>query len=148
MATSKREAILIRLRDTEYVLKNDEDDIRGRKVVDENGDEIGRVAELLIDENEKRVRFIGVEEGGFLGIGARELMIPVDAVRSVDEETVRISHSRDKVASAPKFDPELAECDYYENVCAHYGYPPFWSGAYMYPNLPMCRHQCVRKDDS
>lgn len=63
------QATLVRLGDTDLVPASDTEDIRGRPVVDRDGEDIGDVDELLIDERDKRVRLIEVGSGGFLGIG-------------------------------------------------------------------------------
>jgi sporulation protein YlmC with PRC-barrel domain len=44
-------------------------DIRGRNVKDEDGKDLGKVHELLVDDNEGKVRLLLGEHGGFLGMG-------------------------------------------------------------------------------
>jgi len=63
--------------------------------------EVGHVDELLIDDTEKRVRFLRVAAGGFLGIGGQKFLIPVDAITAIAPDTVRVDRSRDHVAAAP-----------------------------------------------
>ena len=48
-----------------------EADIRGRTVIDSDGAEVGTVDDLLIDEEEDRVRFLRIGSGGILGMGRR-----------------------------------------------------------------------------
>ncbi|GID27420.1 PRC-barrel domain-containing protein [Paractinoplanes brasiliensis] len=45
-------------------------DVRGRTVVDSDGTRVGTVADLLVDTDEKKARFLSVEHGGILGFGA------------------------------------------------------------------------------
>jgi sporulation protein YlmC with PRC-barrel domain len=118
---------LVRLEDVGLDLADSADDVRGRKVVDRNDDEIGKVDGLIIDEQERRVRFLEVGSGGFLGLGQRKVMVPVEAVASVDEDAVHISHEREHVAGGPAYDPEVVvQRSYYEDVYGYYEYPPFW----------------------
>jgi sporulation protein YlmC with PRC-barrel domain len=146
MKTTNPNAVLLRLKDTGYALKDSHDDIRGRKVLDENGEEIGKVEELLVDEQEHKVRFLQVGEGGFLGIGETLVMIPVEAITSVDEHAVHINHTRDHVSKAPRYNPEIEEDKYWEDVCCYYGYTPFWMGTYIQPTIPVCHKSCECKE--
>jgi sporulation protein YlmC with PRC-barrel domain len=118
---------LVRLTDVGLELADPTDDVRGHKVVDRNGDEVGKVDGLIVDEQERRVRFLEVGSGGFLGLGQRKVMVPVEAVTRVDEDAVHISPGREHVAAGPAYDPEVVvEHRYYEDVYGYYEYPPFW----------------------
>jgi sporulation protein YlmC with PRC-barrel domain len=130
---------LTRLGDSELTVANEAEDVRGHKVIDKNGDEIGSVDALLIDEPERKVRFLEVGSGGFLGLGKKQVLIPVDAVRRIDDEHVYIGHERDEVASGPGYDPELMpepDRPFVEGVYVHYGYLPYWGAGYRHPGYP------------
>lgn len=128
---------LTRLSESKHQIPVDEEDIRGRKVFDRSDNEVGKVGDLIIDEAESKVRFLVLEHGGFLGIGEKEAYIPVDAVAGLDEDRVRIDRTRDQVADAPVYDPELTEqSEYYDRLYTHYGYVPFWGPGYVYPRYP------------
>ncbi|PSL06645.1 sporulation protein YlmC with PRC-barrel domain [Haloactinopolyspora alba] len=134
--TQERSTPLVRLADTHLTLASDLDDIRGRDVVDRNGDEVGEVEDLVIDPGERRVRMLEVGSGGFLGIGEKKQLIPVDAVTGVND-VVHIETAREHVASGPEYDPDIVqEPEYAASVYDHYGYPPFWSPGYIYPGFP------------
>jgi hypothetical protein len=51
-------AVLVRLDDTDLTLADPADDVRGKSVVDTNGDEVGEVDGLIIDQEERRVRLL------------------------------------------------------------------------------------------
>jgi sporulation protein YlmC with PRC-barrel domain len=129
-------ATLLRLGQTDLALAQPAEDIRGRKVVDSNGDDIGDVEELLIDDTEKRVRFIEVASGGFLGIGETRFLIPVDAIKKIDNSVIHVDRTRQDVMSAPHYDPELINEDYFTRVYTYYGFGPFWAPGYAYPMYP------------
>ncbi|WP_299169183.1 PRC-barrel domain-containing protein [uncultured Arthrobacter sp.] len=113
-----------------------EEDIRRLNVKDKDGEDIGQVDDLLIDDGEKKVRFLEIASGGFLGMGEEKSFIPIDALTHIDED-VHINQSRGHVAGAPVYDPELVDqTDFYEDVYGYYGYSPFWGAGYMYPALP------------
>jgi sporulation protein YlmC with PRC-barrel domain len=130
---------LARLGDSELTVANEADDVRGRKVIDKNGDETGTVDGLFIDEPERKVRFLEVGSGGLLGLGKKQVLVPVDAVTCIDDEHVYIDRGREEVASGPGYDPELTpepDRPYYEDVYVHYGYLPYWGAGYRYPGYP------------
>jgi len=125
---------IVRLDDTALTVADPADDVRGNKVVDSNGDEIGDVEGLMIDETERRVRFLEIGSGGFLGLGERKRLIPVEAITRIEGDTIHIGRERTHVAGAPEYDPDVVPASrYYEDQYGYWDYPPFWSGGYMYP---------------
>ncbi|MFB6555897.1 PRC-barrel domain-containing protein [Streptomyces sp. NPDC056405] len=138
--TTGNAQILNRLSDSQQTVETPEQDVRDRKVVDADGNDIGTVDDLLIDEPERKVRFLLVAHGGFLGFGETKSFIPVEAVTHITDDQVFIDQSRERVAQAPVYDPDLTdEPDYYSNVYGYYGYPPFWGPGYVYPAFPFPR---------
>lgn len=61
--------------------------------------------DLLIDDQEHKVRFLLVEHGGFIGLGETKSFIPVDG-RS-----------------------------YHGSIYGYYGYTPYWGASYSYPGF-------------
>ncbi len=130
--------VLVKLSDTHLMLSDPEQDIRDRTVIDQNGDEIGHVSGLFIDPGEKKVRVLEVAAGGFLGLGERHFLVPVEAVSGVTQDEVRIDQTREHVANSPAYDPTLTEMqtrDYLAAQYGHYGYPPYWDGGPVNPGL-------------
>ncbi|AMM22638.1 hypothetical protein AX769_21100 (plasmid) [Frondihabitans sp. PAMC 28766] len=127
---------LTRLKDTDETVDTTEEDIRGRRVIDKDGQDLGKIDALFIDDKEQRVRFLEVTTGGFLGLGKEKSLIPVDAITHIDPETVHLNQTSDKVAGAPAYDPELIEepSNFYENTYGYYGVLPFWGFGYAYPS--------------
>ncbi len=138
--TTHQSGSLRTLSDRDLTVAQDDIDIRGRSVVDRSGDDIGTVDALLIDDQESKVRFLRVASGGFLGIGEKTFLIPVDAVTRIAEETVTIDQEREHVADSPAYDPAVApKADYYTGLYSHYGYSPYWTTGYAYPMFPHYR---------
>ena len=132
-----QQSMLIRLSETGETVARLEDDIRGRKVRDRDGEELGSIQDLLVDDQEHTVRLLQVEHGGILGIGAKHTFIPVEAITSIDAEVVTVDATREHVAGAPAYDPELVdEPEFYGNLYGYYGYPGFW-GPGAYPGYPI-----------
>lgn len=131
-------ANLIMLRDTDRSVVDPADDVRGRAVVDSNGADIGKVDDLLLDDEEGRVRFLRVGAGGFLGIGKQHFLVPVDAVASIEPDRVHIDRDRVGLDDVPVYDPDLVREDpaYYANLYGWWGYPPYWGPGYTNPPYP------------
>jgi sporulation protein YlmC with PRC-barrel domain len=140
MSATDNAGNLFRLSDTALTVADPAADVRGRKVVDNNGDDIGKVEDLLIDDQENRVRLLRVGEGGFLGIGKQHYLIPVDAIASIDSERVHINRDRARLADVPTYDPALADDPaYYASLYGWWGYAPYWGPGYSYPGYPHYR---------
>jgi uncharacterized protein (TIGR02271 family) len=97
-----------------------EDQYAGYEVYDPNGEKIGKVDDLFINESDQP-EYLGVKMG-FLGLEGTSL-IPWELTR-VDEQGHRIEVSVDKaqVKEGPSFnDDEDITPDYEERVYSHYG---------------------------
>ena len=82
--------------------------------------EVGKVDGLITDETERKVRFLEVGSGGFLGLGEKRQLVPVEAITGVDEDAVRTSAERHRLRAV--YDPEVVpERRYYEGVYGYYG---------------------------
>lgn len=128
---------LVRLSESHRTVAEPAADVRGRHAVDSNGEEIGKVDDLLIDDREDKVRFLRIGSGGFLGMGKDHFLVPVEAVEAVEAERVRIGRDRAALGDVPGYDPQLAEDPlYYTSVYGWWGYGPYWSPGYVYPPFP------------
>ncbi|CAA9559289.1 MAG: hypothetical protein AVDCRST_MAG19-1670 [uncultured Thermomicrobiales bacterium] len=128
------------LADSDMTLADAAIDVRGRTVVDRTGEEIGTVDALMLDEAESKVRFLRVAAGGFLGLGERLFLIPVDAVTRLDENHVHVDQTRERVVGAPAYDPNIVpDTNDYAGLYGYYGYAPFWAPGYVYPAYPYYR---------
>ncbi len=130
MATNHT-ASLLSIGDEKLMVNDPAEDVRGRKVLDKAGEEIGEV-----DDREHKVRFLRVAAGGFLGLGETKFLVPVDAITRVEAKAVHVDQTRDHVASGPRYDPKLVDEPHLDSVYGHYGYSPYWGAGYMYPMFP------------
>jgi hypothetical protein len=70
--------------------------------------------------------------GGFLGLGEKRFLIPVEAVSEVRQDggVVVVDQKRRKVAESPLFDAEVVvpQPPYQDELYEYYGYLPpyFW----------------------
>jgi len=91
----------------------------GYEVYDSNGEKIGKVDDLFVDEDD-RPECIGVKTG-FLG--TRSTLVPMEAVR-VDQgrRIVEVSQPKSRVKEGPAFDEdEEITPEHEERVREHYG---------------------------
>ena len=122
---AKKVPTLSKLRDIDRAVSSSDEDIRGRMVKDKNGQDLGRIEDLLVDDVKWKVRFIEVASGGILGFGDSKSFIPVDAITRMTADNVYISHTLEHVAGAPRYDPTLVAIDvnYLMELYPYYGYP-------------------------
>jgi sporulation protein YlmC with PRC-barrel domain len=139
--TDDQAAKLEKLSDIARTVSREDEDIRGRNVKARDGEDLGEVDDLLVDPTENKVRFLVVASGGFLGMGKTKSFIPVEAVSGITADEVHIDQSRDKIAGAPDYDPDLVEeRGYYQDLYGYYGYTPYWAPGYIYPGYPYPRY--------
>ncbi len=126
MERAEQQPNLIKLSDADNLrLREPLQDLRGLDVYDSNGEQIGTVEDLYVDQEAQFPRFLDVGAGGFLGIGKKHFLVPFEEVsRSVsEEERVVVRQNRDKVLGSPDFDPdEIPKLDLQRAVYAYYGY--------------------------
>jgi hypothetical protein len=93
------------------------------KVYDNQGEKIGKVDDLFVDETD-REEYIGVKMG-FLGL--KSTLIPMDIARvSERERIIEISESKDHVKDAPSFDDdEDITPDYEDRIRSYFGLGSF-----------------------
>lgn len=75
----------------------------GRDVVDRQGDTIGSIEDLLIQEGKQEVTHALVEVGGFLGIGATRVALEIDELRPAEgaEGDVTTAMTREQLEALP-----------------------------------------------
>ena len=136
MTPDHAQASLVKLSDTQWTVADRADDIRGRRVLDPEGEEVGEIEDLLIDHQDRKVRLLQVASGGILGLGATTFLLPVEAITRVSEEAVHIDQRRERIVGAPPYDPALVDQRYVHALYSHYGYAPYWAATGVYPPYP------------
>lgn len=102
------------------------------KVVNLNGEHVGKIEELMIDVTTGRVAYAVLSFGGVLGFGAKLFAVPWSAI-TVDESQKRFvcNVQRAALEKMPGFDkdhwPDLNDLDYAMGVHRQWGVTPFWT---------------------
>ena len=102
------------------------------KVVNLNGEPVGKIEELMIDVTTGRVAYAVLSFGGILGFGAKLFAMPWSAL-TVDETKKRfvVNVQREALEKMPGFDkdhwPDLNDLEYATGVYRQWGVTPFWT---------------------
>lgn len=81
-------------------------ELLGRTVTNDDGERIGPIVELMIDGD--RLAFAILSVGGFLGIGAHDVVAPFDALLIDDDEVVLPGASPEALRRMTTYDRDQA----------------------------------------
>ncbi len=117
-------------------------DLRGRKMMASNGEELGTVTDVLFefhpetedsprsrsaaDRSTVTIRYLQIDFGGILGFGRRQVAIPAE-LADTQGWTVTADVTRDELRQAPRYDP-LSPMSRQDEVTirSHFGVPHYW----------------------
>ena len=125
MESGQQRSNLTKLSETDLPLEEPWQDMRGLDVYDNRDEQIGSVVDLYLDREVRLASYLVVSAGGFLGIGKKHFLIPVEEVsRDVSEDRVTITVQREKVLNSPEFDPDVGvpNADVQRAIDAYYGH--------------------------
>jgi sporulation protein YlmC with PRC-barrel domain len=107
--------------------------LAGDRVRNTQGDDLGKIEEIMIDLARGRVAYAVLSFGGFLGIGDKLFAVPWSALK-IDQPAHEfiLDVSREILENAPGFDkdqwPDMADAAYGNAISKHYGTAPYWEG--------------------
>jgi sporulation protein YlmC with PRC-barrel domain len=105
--------------------------LKGDKVVNHQGEDLGEIQEIMVDLDRGRVAYAVLSFGGFLGMGDKLFAIPWQAF-SVDtvQKRLVLNTKKELLEKATGFDktnwPNMADPTWGSNVYGYYGYKPYW----------------------
>lgn len=100
-------------------------------VVNPQGEDLGKLEDIMIDIRSGRVAYVVLSFGGFLGLGEKFFAIPWDAL-SVDtnRKVFVLNVPKEVLQKAPGFDkdhrPLTSDVDWLDGIYDYYGYEPYW----------------------
>ena len=108
--------------------------IIGDHVRNPEGEDLGRIEELMIDLGSGRIVYAVLSFGGILGIGDKLFAIPWNALRlDPDDNEIVLEVKRETLESAPGFDkedwPAMADRAWGTEIHNHYGFDPYWQAS-------------------
>jgi len=80
------------------------DEIVGKKVVSQQGEEIGEIEDVVVDTS-SQTKLAVIDVGGFLGIGEKSVAVSFDQLELSDDGRVRSDLTRETLESQPEYDP-------------------------------------------
>ena len=103
----------------------------GDSVVNDKGEDLGRIEELMLDLQNGRIAYAVLSFGGFLGMGDKLFAIPWEALKlDADNHRFILNVAREKLEKAEGFDknnwPDFANRDWGTRIHSYYGYKPYW----------------------
>ena len=125
MESGQQRSNLTKLSELDVPLEEPWQDMRELDVYDIADEQIGTVEDLYVYRESRLARYLIVSAGGFLGVGKKHFLIPVEEVsRDVGEDRVRVTQDREKVLNSPEFDPDVGVPDpaFQRAIEAYYGH--------------------------
>jgi sporulation protein YlmC with PRC-barrel domain len=105
--------------------------LKGDKVVNHKGEELGKIEEIMLDLDRGRIAYAVLSFGGFLGMGDKLFAIPWQAF-SVDTVKKRLvlNTNKELLEKATGFDksnwPDMADPILGTKLYGYYGFKPYW----------------------
>ena len=105
--------------------------LKGDKVRNSAGEDLGVVDELMIDLGSGRIAYAVVSFGGVLRMGNKLFAVPWNAMQvDEDEKCLILNIDKRTLETAPGFDkdnwPDMADVSWGSSVYKHYGATPYW----------------------
>ncbi|WP_206956980.1 PRC-barrel domain-containing protein [Trinickia acidisoli] len=103
----------------------------GDRILSTDGEEVGKVKEIMLDVQAGRIAYVVMSSGGFLGIGDKLLAIPWNALTlDTTRKCFLLSLCAEQIKNAPGFDkqhwPSMADATWATSVHQYYGRAPYW----------------------
>ncbi|MDX1429651.1 MAG: PRC-barrel domain-containing protein [Rhodothermales bacterium] len=103
----------------------------GTNVKNVEGEDLGKIEEIMIDVDYGYVAYAVLSFGGVLGIGGKLFAIPWKALRQDSEEKEFVLNAdKDVLKNAPGFDkdnwPQISDRSWATTVYRHYKIEPYW----------------------
>jgi sporulation protein YlmC with PRC-barrel domain len=103
----------------------------GETVVNNQGDTVGEIEEIMLDVRSGRIAYAVMSVGGFLGIGEKYFAIPWRAfTMDTDNHRFILDVDKQRLENAPGFDkdhwPAMADQAWATQVHTYYSTRPYW----------------------
>src|SRR5690349_3632051 len=108
------------------------DTLDGDKVLSADGDDIGKIKDIMLDVRSGRVAYAVLSSGGFLGMGDTLRALPWNALTlDTDQKVFRVDITADRIKSEPGFNkdnwPSMADVSWGTSLHQYYNRRPYWS---------------------
>ncbi|HWQ49919.1 MAG TPA: PRC-barrel domain-containing protein [Methanosarcina sp.] len=114
--------------------------LKGDKVVNRAGDDLGQIEDFMIDLENGRIAYAVLSFGGFLGMGDKLFAIPWQALKlRLHEHAFILDVNKEVLEKAEGFDKDKwpLTCEELSRLYTYYGYQPYWQkGVFEQPRIP------------
>lgn len=106
--------------------------LNGDEVYNYEGENIGKIEEIMIDVEEGAVAYAVLSFGGFMGLGNKLFAIPWGSL-SLDEENKRfiLNVDKERLKKAEGFDknnwPDISNAEWRAKNYSYYDVEPYWA---------------------
>jgi sporulation protein YlmC with PRC-barrel domain len=105
--------------------------LKNYKVVNDAGEDLGNIEDLMIDLQNDRIAYAILSFGGFLGMGEKSFVVPWRALELKlyeDNLIITLNVQKEVLEKAQGFDKDKLPLTYEEllTVYTYYGYQPYW----------------------
>jgi hypothetical protein len=99
-------------------------ELRQKSVFASRGRNMGTVENLYVEEDSRDMRFVDVVTNGFLGLGRKHHLVPVEAVSEQDPGWITLGVAQETVERAPIFpNPRFGANEDYQVRSPNFGEP-------------------------
>jgi sporulation protein YlmC with PRC-barrel domain len=105
--------------------------LNNEKVVNAAGEDLGKMADYMIDLKSGRIAYCVLSFGGFLGMGDKLFAVPWSAL-TLDMETKSfiLNVDKERLKNAPGFEkddwPDMGASEFGTRVHSFYNVTPYW----------------------
>jgi sporulation protein YlmC with PRC-barrel domain len=104
------------------------DKIIGSKVINQKGETLGKIEDLVVDIDTGRIVYAILDFGGFLGIGDKLFPVPWESLAALPLEGIFfLNQSKEQMEKAPAFEkknlPDMGDMHWGAGIFKHYGMP-------------------------
>ena len=129
----------------------DADTLIGDSVVNDAGDDLGKIEAIMLDVASGRIAYAVLSFGGFLGMGDKLFAIPWSALTlDADQKCFILSLAKDRLENAPGFDkdhwPSMADPTWATDVHTYYNARPYWDDDFGAARDPRTSAGATRSD--
>jgi sporulation protein YlmC with PRC-barrel domain len=105
--------------------------VTGDSVVDAQGENLGKIEEVMLDVDDERIAYAVLSFGGFLGIGDKLFAVPWGALKlDAQKQCFVLNESKERLKNAPGFEkdswPNMADRSFGSSVYDYYGTAKYW----------------------
>lgn len=119
-----------RMARTSPIVKTNKE-VVGRKVINPQGENLGKVEEIMVDSIPGRVAYAVLSFGGFLGVGDKFFAVPWSALDwNPERQAFVINADKRFLENAPGFDknnwPDMSDTTLRTSIYSYYKAQPYW----------------------